>query len=56
MVGWSEQTEYRPMEQQEARKYWDTPPAEMRYGGRIVWNSLSPGYPTSGLLIWCVES
>jgi len=43
------------MEQQEARKYWDTPPAEMRYGGRLVWNSLSPGYPTSGLVIWHVE-
>jgi len=56
MMGWSEQTEYRPMEQQEARKYWDTPLAEMRYGGRLVWNSLSPEYPTSGLLIWCIES
>jgi len=56
MVGWSEQTEYKPMEQQEARKYWDTPPAKMRYGYRLVWNSLSPGYPTSGLLIWWEEN
>lgn len=32
------------------------PPAKMRYGGRLVWNSLAQGCPTSGLLIWCVET
>jgi hypothetical protein len=44
-----------PWNNRKPEKYWDTPSARMMCGGGLVWNSLSPGYPTSGLIMWCVE-